>query len=153
GSSLDDEAFARATSVYFPNHVLPMLPEKLSNGICSLNPEVERLCMVVDLALDAAGKPVEVQLYEGVMNSHARLTYNQVAKVLRGETPEEIDHLEEDLLLAGELASKLRAQRKERGALDFDLPEARAILNDQMLPTSIERRERNDAHRLIEEFM
>ncbi len=153
GTRLNEEAMARATSVYFPNHVLPMLPERLSNGICSLNPGVDRLTMVCDIAMDAQGKPVEAQLYEAVMNSHARCTYEQVAAVLSGETPHELAALEEDLLLAGELAQKLRQQRVARGALDFDLPEARAILGDNMLPTAIIRRERNDAHRLIEEFM
>lgn len=153
GSKLDEEALARATSVYFPNHVLPMLPERLSNGICSLNPGEERLCMVCDLALDSSGMPVEAQLYEGVMRSHARCTYEQVEATLEGQTPEELLPFEEELRLAGELAAKLRKQRALRGALDFDLPESRAVLNKEMLPIAIERRARTDAHRLIEEFM
>ncbi|HWV39549.1 MAG TPA: ribonuclease R [Vulgatibacter sp.] len=153
GTRLDEEALARGTSVYFPNHVLPMLPERLSNGICSLNPGEDRLCTVCDLALDAEGRPVEAQIYEGVMRSHARCTYEQVAEVLAGRTPPELKALEEDLLLAGELARELRRQRTLRGALDFDLPEAKAVLDEHMLPTAIVRRERNDAHRLIEEFM
>jgi len=153
GTRLDEEAVSRGTSVYFPNHVLPMLPEHLSNGICSLNPGVDRLCMVCDLALDAEGRPVEAQIYEAVMRSHARCTYEQVAELLGGKTPAALKGLEEDLLLAGELAGKLRRQRTLRGALDFDLPEAKAVLDEHMLPIAIVRRERNDAHRLIEEFM
>jgi len=153
GTRLDEEAVERGTSVYFPNHVLPMLPERLSNGICSLNPGVDRLCMVCDLALDAEGRPVEAQIYEAVMRSHARCTYAQVADLLAGRTPPELENLEDDLRLAGELAQKLRRQRTVRGALDFDLPEAKAVLDEHMLPTAIVRRERNDAHRLIEEFM
>ncbi|AKU91729.1 ribonuclease R [Vulgatibacter incomptus] len=149
---LDDEAVSRATSVYFPNHVLPMLPENLSNGICSLNPGVDRLCMVCDLALDREGKPVEAEIYEGVMRSHQRWTYEKVAEVLAAP-PARGRPLEKDLRLAGELAAKLRQQRTKRGALDFDLPESRAILDEHMLPTAIVRRERNDAHRMIEEFM
>jgi len=153
GTHLNEEALHRATSVYFPNHVLPMLPERLSNGICSLNPQVDRLCMVADVQFDASGRPVDAEIYEGVMWSHARCTYEQVAQVLAGEAVPALDHVRDDLLLAGELALKLRHQRSERGSLDFDLPEAKPILDENMQVVEIARRDRNDAHRLIEEFM
>lgn len=153
GARLDEEALHRATSVYFPNHVLPMLPERLSNGICSLNPKVERLCMVADVLFDSSGRPESAEIYEGVMWSHARCTYEQVAQLLKGEDVPELAHVKDDLVLAGELALKLRHQRSERGSLDFDLPEAKPILDENMQVVEIARRDRNDAHRLIEEFM
>ncbi|WP_373045168.1 ribonuclease R [Vulgatibacter sp.] len=153
GSRLDEEALNRATSVYFPNHVLPMLPERLSNGICSLNPRVDRLCMVADITFDSSGRPLEAEVYEGVMWSHARCTYEQVARILQGEIVPDLANVHDDLLLAGELARKLRERRIERGSLDFDLPEAKPILDGEMNVVEIARRDRNDAHRLVEEFM
>jgi ribonuclease R len=153
GTGLDEEALRRATSVYFPNHVLPMLPERLSNGICSLNPGVDRLCMVCDLELDGAGLPVRAELYEAAMRSHARCTYTQVAKVLAGERVPALDAVAPHLRVAGGLAKKLQARRAERGSLDFDLPEAKVVLDENMLPVAVVKRERNDAHRLVEEFM
>ena len=152
---IDREALRRATSVYFPGTVLPMLPEELSNGICSLNPDVERLCMVCDLQLDEHGKPGSAELYPAVMRSHARLTYEQVAAVLAGERPDEerIAARVHDLQVAGELAKKMTAVRFGRGALDFDLPEAKIVLDEKGEVTEIVSRPRNDAHRLVEEFM
>ena len=153
GGPLDREALRRGTSVYFPGTVLPMLPERLSNGICSLNPDVDRLCMVCDLALDAQGRPLQADLYEAVMRSHARLTYTKVADALEGRVPPDVKPLLADLLVAGELAKKLTEQRKKRGAIDFDLPEAKVVLDDKGHVKALERRPRNDAHRLVEEFM
>ncbi len=153
GGSLDREALRRGTSVYFPGTVIPMLPERLSNGICSLNPDVDRLCMVCDLALDANGKPMQADLYDAVMRSHARLTYTKVAAALEGAPPPDVKPLMEDLKIAGELAKKLTAQRKLRGAIEFDLPEAKIILDDDGHIKEITRRPRNDAHKLVEEFM
>ncbi|MCA1826353.1 MAG: ribonuclease R [Myxococcales bacterium] len=153
GGPLDREALRRATSVYFPGTVLPMLPERLSNGICSLNPDVDRLCMVCDLALDRSGKPLHADIYEAVMRSHARLTYTRVAQALAGSPDPELRPLLEDLKTAHELAKKLTGQRKQRGSIDFDLPEARIILDDEGKVAEIARRPRNDAHRLVEEFM
>ncbi len=152
---IDREALRRATSVYFPGTVLPMLPEELSNGICSLNPDVERLCMVCDLQLDANGVPGAAELYPAVMKSHARLTYTQVAAVLAGEaqSEERVAVRVPELLVAGELAKKMTAVRFGRGALDFDLPEAKIILDEKGAVTEIVSRPRNDAHRLVEEFM
>jgi ribonuclease R len=153
GGPLDREGLRRATSVYFPGTVLPMLPEKLSNGICSLNPDVDRLCMVCDLALDKGGKPLHADLYEGVMRSHARLTYTRVAAALSGEPDAELRPLLEDLRTAHELSKKLTQQRKDRGSIDFDLPEAKIALDEEGKVAEIARRPRNDAHRLVEEFM
>jgi ribonuclease R len=153
GGPLDREALRRATSVYFPGMVLPMLPEKLSNGICSLNPDVDRLCMVCDLALDKDGKPQQADIYDAVMRSHARLTYSRVAAALEGSGDAEIAPLLDDLRVAHELSKKLTAQRKERGSIDFDLPEAKILLDEQGSVAEIVRRPRNDAHRLVEEFM
>ncbi len=153
GGPLDREALRRATSVYFPGMVLPMLPEKLSNGICSLNPDVERLCLVCDLALDGNGKPLQADIYEAVMRSHARLTYDRVAAALDGRPDPEVKPLLDDLRVAHELSKKLSGQRKQRGSIDFDLPESKIILDDEGKVAEIVRRPRNDAHRLIEEFM
>jgi ribonuclease R len=153
GGPLDREALRRATSVYFPGTVLPMLPERLSNGICSLNPDVDRLCMVCDLALDKDGRPLHADLYEAVMRSHARLTYTRVAAALDGSQDSELRPLLDDLRVGHELSKKLTAQRRNRGSIDFDLPESKIVLDDEGRVAEITRRPRNDAHRLIEEFM
>src|SRR6267143_1805416 len=153
GGALDREGLRRGTSVYFPSMVLPMLPERLSNGICSLNPDVDRLCMVCDLALDAAGRPLQAEIYEGVMRSHARLTYTKVADALGSQPEADLRPLLDDLRVAHELSKKLTAQRRERGSIDFDLPEAKIVLADDGTVKEIVRRPRNDAHRLVEEFM
>jgi len=153
GGPLDREALRRATSVYFPGTVLPMLPERLSNGICSLNPDVDRLCTVCDLALDKSGKPLQADIYEAVMRSHARLTYTRVAEALQGDADPQLRPLLEDLKAAHELSKKLTRQRQLRGSIDFDLPEAKIVLDEQGQVAEIARRPRNDAHRLVEEFM
>jgi len=150
---LDREALRRATSVYFPGAVLPMLPERLSNGICSLNPDVDRLCMVCDLALDKSGSPLQTDIYEAVMRSHARLTYTRVAEALGGDGDPQVRPLLGDLRVAHELSKKLTRQRQARGSIDFDLPEAKIVLDEQGRVAEIARRPRNDAHRLVEEFM
>ncbi|OLC72367.1 MAG: ribonuclease R [Deltaproteobacteria bacterium 13_1_40CM_4_68_19] len=153
GGPLDREALRRANSVYFPGAVLPMLPERLSNGICSLNPDVDRLCMVCDLALDKSGKPLQTDIYEAVMRSHARLTYTRVAEALGGDSDPELRSLLDELTVAHELSKKLTRQRQARGSIDFDLPEAKIVLDEQGRVAEIVRRPRNDAHRLVEEFM
>src|SRR5438270_7050054 len=153
GGPLDREGVRRATSVYFPGTVLPMLPERLSNGICSLNPDVDRLCMVCDLALDKEGKPLHADLYEAVMRSHARLTYTRVAEALQDGGDPQIRPLLDDLKVAHELSKKLTATRAQRGSIDFDLPEAKILLDEEGKVAEIVRRPRNDAHRLVEEFM
>ncbi|HEY3452801.1 MAG TPA: ribonuclease R, partial [Myxococcales bacterium] len=157
GTHLDFEALRRGTSVYFPSFALPMLPERLSNGVCSLKPEQERLCLVADMAFeaDAQGgvKCVETDLYEGVMKSVARCTYTEVAEVLGGEVVPHREFLRPDLTLMEELARRMIVTRAERGSIDFDLPETKVILDEQHRPVRLEKRERNIAHRLIEEFM
>jgi ribonuclease R len=153
GGPLDREALHRSTSVYFPGTVLPMLPERLSNGICSLNPDVERLCMVCDLALDEAGHPLQADLFPAVMRSHGRLTYTQVAEALEGNCPPRLQPLLPDLLVAGELAKKLTGLRRERGSIDFALAEPKIVLREDGSVEDIVLRPRNDAHRLVEEFM
>ena len=153
GSALDAEAGRRGTSVYFPAQVLPMLPERLSNGICSLNPEVDRLCMVADLTLDARGHTTSTEVYEAVMRSAARCTYGEVARVLAGERVPGRERFRAAFELMAELQEKLTTMRRGRGALDFDLPEARIVLDADGKVASIEKRPRNRAHRLVEEFM
>jgi ribonuclease R len=153
GAALDDEATRRATSVYFPMQVLPMLPERLSNGICSLNPGVDRLCMVADLVVDGKGETRSAEVYEGVMRSAARCTYTEVARVLDGERVADRERFRDGFELMAELQAKLTAMRRRRGAIDFDLPEAKIVLGDDGQVASIEKRPRNRAHRVVEEFM
>jgi ribonuclease R len=133
--------------------VLPMLPERLSNGICSLNPEVDRLCMVADMVLDAKGETKSAEVYEGVMRSAARCTYTEVARVLDGERVPERERFEDSFELMAELQAKLTAMRRRRGAIDFDLPEAKIVLGEDGQVAAIEKRPRNRAHRVVEEFM
>ena len=153
GKALDVEALRRGTSVYFPAQVLPMLPERLSNGICSLNPGVDRLCMVADLLVDDRGEPVSTELYEGVMRSAARCTYTEVARLLEGEPVPGRERFREMFELMAELQRKLTAMRARRGAIDFDIPESKIVLGDDGRVVGIERRPRNVAHRIVEELM
>lgn len=156
GGVIDKEALERGTSVYFPGACLPMLPEALSNGICSLKPQVDRLVLVAELDFDAAGQRVGSRFCQAVMHSRARLTYTTVAAILVDENPDaRIEHeaLLDDLELMRELAERRIACRHQRGSLDFDLPEAQILLDLQGRPENIIRTERNLAHRLIEEFM
>lgn len=153
GSALDAEALRRGTSVYFPAQVLPMLPERLSNGICSLNPDVDRLCMVADLLIDDRGEPVSAELYPGVMRSAARCTYTEVARVLDGEKLPHREAFRKEFELMAELQAKLTAMRARRGAIDFDLPESKIVLAEDGRVAAMERRPRNRAHRIVEELM
>ncbi len=154
-SALDVEAHNRGNSVYFPNRVVPMLPEILSNGLCSLNPQVDRLCMVCEMQISAKGKLTDYRFYEAVMNSHARLTYTKVAKMLEGD--EElltrysalVPHLE-DLY---KLYQALLGARHQRGAIDFETIETKFIFNAMGRIERIEPVVRNDAHKIIEECM
>ncbi|MFN3921489.1 MAG: ribonuclease R [Caldimicrobium sp.] len=156
GSFLDQEAYLRGTSVYFPIMVLPMFPFKLSNHLCSLNPRVDRLVMVVEIDYDKKGEIIKQNFYEGVINSKARLTYTEVKKMLV-DKEEEIIQKYKDLYPmlreAGELAQILREKRINRGSIDFDLPEPEIILNLEGQIENIIKRERNLAHMLIEDFM
>ncbi len=156
GGAIDREALKRGTSVYFPGNCLPMLPEALSNGICSLNPQVDRLVMVAELDFDREGRRQSSRFCAGVIHSRARLTYTEVAAVIVDRSPEVCaDHsqLIDTLLVMRELAELRIARRFERGSLDFDLPEAEIIIGLRGRPEQIVRAERNLAHRLIEEFM
>lgn len=152
-SALDAEALRRATSVYLPGRVLPMLPERLSNGICSLKPDVDRLCMVADLIIDRKGTTLSSELYPAVMRSHARCTYTEVHRVLGGERVPARDHLKPLFQRAHALATRLTAMRLERGAIDFDLPENRVELDERGQPARMVQRERWESHRLVEECM
>lgn len=156
GSPLDNSAYERATSVYFPGRVIPMLPEEISNGLCSLNPDVDRLCMVCEMLIDENGEIEDYGFYEAVFRSHARLTYNQVADaivekidVVRDELGDLIPHLEDLYDLYGAFTKA----RKERGSIEFDSTETKIIFTDDKRIESIKPFIRNDAHRIIEECM
>lgn len=153
GSPIDREAVKRGTSVYFPGAALPMLPEELSNGICSLNPLVDRLVMVAELDFDEAGIRTARRFYPGVIRSRARLTYTEVAAWLNEPVEAAGDALREAVRLMARLAGLRTALRQRRGSLDFDLPEAEVVLGLRGRPEQIVRSERTAAHRLIEEFM
>ena len=155
-SELDKEAKNRSTSVYFPEQVIPMLPEILSNGLCSLNPHVDRLCMVCELIIDDEGKVIRSKFYDAVMCSHARLTYTEVAKMLvDGDVALAEKHyaLMPHLRELYALYKAMRIQRELRGAMDFDTQETRIIFAKDRKIEKIIPVVRNDAHKLIEEFM
>ncbi len=156
GTDLDKEARARATSVYFADSVIPMLPEEISNNICSLVPHQPRLTMTAELEYDSEGKLVRSQFYDSVIVSKERLTYTQVKQILTDRNEDLLGryrYLEDDLRAMQELALKLKSRRDERGSLDFDLPEPDLLLDLEGNIESIVRAERNIAHRIIEEFM
>jgi ribonuclease R len=155
GTALDSEAQNRGTSVYFPEQVVPMLPEVLSNGLCSLNPQVDRLCMVCEMTVSETGKLLEHQFYEAVMNSKARLTYTKVWNILQGDETlqsryvEQVPHLQN----LYSMYQVLKRTRGQRGAIEFETQESKFIFNalrkiDHIVPVV-----RNDAHKLIEECM
>lgn len=159
GSALDQEAITRGTSVYFPGQVVPMLPELLSNGLCSLNPEVDRLALVCEMNISPNGAISRYRFYEAVFQSHARLTYNKVAAILDDEGPE-ADALREqyrDLVPSlknlKSLYTILREAREARGAIDFETTETEIIFNEARKIEKIVPRSRNDAHKIIEECM
>lgn len=154
--ALDREALNRGNSVYFPRRVIPMLPEVLSNGLCSLNPQVERLCMVCEVNIDAAGDFNEYRFYPAVMFSQARLTYTKVAAMLenpKGEDAKQYKSLLPHIQLLYKLFKVLFKARGKRGAIDFETIETQMIFNDQGKIERILPVKRNDAHRLIEECM
>jgi ribonuclease R len=154
-SPLDREARLRGTSVYFPNRAVPMLPEELSNGICSLNPHVDRLVMSVVMEMDANGKMTHHDFAPGVIRSAERMTYTNVNKVLEGdaEMSRRYSALAVDFRRMKELALLLNSRRHARGSIDFDLPEPMIEFDAEGRMQSIIRSERNIAHRIIEEFM
>lgn len=156
GSALDREAFERGNSVYFPDRVIPMLPEILSNGLCSLNPEVDRLCMAAELYVGQDGKVSRTRFFEAVMRSKARLTYDEVAAVLvdgDASLPLAYTGLLPQLQELHALYGVLHQARTERGAIDFDTTESRFVFNERGRIAAVVPVIRNDAHRLIEECM
>jgi ribonuclease R len=156
GSAIDIDAYDRATSVYFPRRVIPMLPEKLSNGLCSLNPDVERMCMVCDMLITAKGEIHAYQFYPAVMFSHARFTYTEVAAILSNtKGPEAVKRKArvQDLLNLSDVYKALLSSRAVRGAVDFETTETQIVCDENGRIEKIIARTRNEAHRLIEEAM
>lgn len=155
-SALDEGAFIRGTSVYFSERAIPMLPERLSNGICSLNPGVDRLTMSVLLEMDPRGRIIDYRIAPSAIRSRERMTYTAVNEILQdpaSPAAAQYPHVVEMLLGMRQLAVELIKRREQRGAIDFDLPEAELLFNDEGQIGGIARAERNFAHRLIEEFM
>lgn len=154
-TALDNEAYQRGNSVYFPNRVVPMLPEILSNGLCSLNPQVDRLCMVCEIRISPQGKMTDYSFYEAVMNSYARLTYTKVAQILAGDELLQqryhvlVPHLQE----LHQMYQALLQARYQRGAIDFETIETKFVFNEMGRIECIEPMVRNDAHKIIEECM
>lgn len=156
GSAIDIDAYERATSVYFPRRVIPMLPEKLSNGLCSLNPEVDRLCMVCDMFVTGEGEVSAYQFYPAVMWSHARFTYTEVAAILANTRGPEAARRKDrvpDLLNLSDVYRALLTARSRRGAVDFETTETQIICDESGRIEKIVPRTRTEAHRLIEEAM
>jgi ribonuclease R len=156
GTALDREAYLRGTSVYFPDRCIPMLPERLSNGICSLNPRADRLTMTAEMLFDRHGRMLTSDFYPSVISSAARLTYTTVRQVIVDDNPAALGDdrtLAPHLLQMKELALILMTMRRQRGSIDFDLPEPEIILSLTGQTEAIVRSERNLAHQLIEEFM
>jgi len=155
-SALDEDAYLRGTSVYFPDRAIPMFPPELSNEVCCLHPRMERLTLTAELRYDATGERKGVRFYPSVIRSDERLTYTIVKRILLDKDPEVTDRFEKivpSLDLMAFLSQRLRLARMERGAIDFDLPEPEVILNLQGETEDIVRAERNVSHQIIEEFM
>ena len=156
GSELDSESLERGNSVYFPHRVVPMLPEAISNGLCSLNPEVERLCMACEMEIDSLGSLLEYKFYPAVMRSHARLTYTEVNEMLehkKSNLRKKYKKIERNIDFLYGLYQTLRISRQKRGVMDFDRIESQILFDNQGKIENIVARKRNDAHRLIEECM
>ncbi len=155
-SPLDKEALNRGTSVYLVDRVIPMLPKELSNGICSLNPKVDRLAFSVMMDIDKTGKLTGHEIFESVININERMTYTNVYKILMNSDPEvsgKYEYLVDDFNKMQELALILREKRRLRGSIDFDFPESKIILDDNGKPIEIKKYEITIANKLIEEFM
>jgi ribonuclease R len=155
-SELDKEAYARGCSVYLVDRVIPMLPHRLSNGICSLNPQVDRLTMSCEMEFDENARIVRHDVFTSVIKTTERMTYTNVRKILGEEDPELIERyssLVDDFKAMQELAMKLRQARMNRGAIDFDFTESKVIVDENGVPTDIVKRERSVAEQIIEEFM
>ena len=156
GSDLDKDAIERGNSVYFPHRVVPMLPEALSNGLCSINPNVLRLCMACEMNIDANGNLLDYQFYPAVMRSHARLNYTKVSQILEHQEPQltqEYAAVMDNLNTLYDLYKALKVARIKRGVMDFDRIESQILFNSNGKIDNIVARSRNDAHKLIEECM
>ena len=153
GNPLDNEAMERGTSVYLVDRVIPMIPHKLSNGICSLNPEVERLAISCVMEIDNKGNTVDYDIFESVIKSRIQMTYKKVNKVLNGEEVEGYQEYSSTLLLMKELADIIRKNKIERGYIDFDTDEAKIIVDENCVPTEVVLRDRGPGENLIEDFM
>ena len=156
GTPLDDEAFKRGTSVYLTDRVIPMLPRRLSNGICSLNPNEERLAMSCEMEIDEQGNVVKHEIFPSVIKSHARMTYKAVNKILESndqQTKEQYKELVPMFQTMAELHKILLKHRHRRGAIDFEAPEAKIVVDENGHPTDIQLRERGLSERMIESFM
>ena len=156
GEPIDDDAYERATSVYFPRRVIPMLPEKLSNGLCSLNPNEDRLAMVCDMLVTASGEIHAYQFFPAIICSQARFTYNEVAAILantRGPEAAKRKELVPDLLNLNEVYRALLKERNKRGAIDFETTETQIVCDENGRIEKIVPRTRTEAHKLIEECM
>ena len=155
-SALDLEARKRGTSVYFPDRVIPMLPRRLSEDLCSLRPRTDRLAFTVELDFDRAGVRTKASFYPSLIRSNERMTYSSVKRILIDNDPQEqarYEYLLQDFHMMADLCGLLRSRRMERGSLDFDLPEPEVIIDLQGNPEAIVKAERNFAHLIIEEFM
>ncbi|MBQ3436101.1 MAG: ribonuclease R [Bacilli bacterium] len=154
GSPLDDDAMERGTSVYLVDRVIPMLPHELSNGICSLNPDVDRLAISCVMEIDPKGKIVKYDIFPSVIKSRKQMTYKNVNKILEENTvPEGYEDFADDLRLMKELADILRKEKIERGYIDFDVDETKILVDENCVPTEVTLRERGAGERLIEDFM
>ena len=154
GSPLDNEAMERGTSVYLVDRVIPMLPHKLSNGICSLNPDVERLAISCVMEIDSKGKTVDYEIFESVIKSRIQMTYKKVNKILEEDViPSGYEPYAQKLKLMKELADIIRKAKVERGYLDFDVDEAKILVDENCVPTDVVLRDRGAGENLIEDFM
>lgn len=152
-SAIDRDAYERGTSVYFPNYVVPMLPEALSNGLCSLNPHRPRLCLVAEMLFDFTGDLRKSEFFEGVMSSKARVTYGEAQEIIDGNPIEKFKDVAGVILRAADLAKLLMAKRFKEGSLDLEIPETELVIDGAGVPIDIQKSERLFSHRLIEEMM
>jgi ribonuclease R len=153
GSAIDKDAYERGTSVYFPNYVVPMIPEKISNGLCSLKPHVPRLCVVAEIHFDFQGNKTSSSFYEAVMESKARVTYGEAQEVVDGTEMPNLEHVKENILRCSDLAKVLMAKRFKEGSLDLNISETELEIDAGGNPVDVQKSERLFAHRLIEELM
>lgn len=155
GTALDREAFYRGTSIYLPDRVIPMLPEKLSNGICSLNPGLDRLTLSVIMEINMQGEVISHSIEKSIINSKARMTYHNVTKIINGdeELSQKYSNIVETIKLMKELSDILEQMRRRRGAIDFDFPEAKIIVDDSGKPIDIVYEENGISNKIIEQFM